>query len=76
MLLQFTYHAQIRIEQRLVSIEDVKRAIRNPDSSKVGFEGRTIVSKKIDGRILEVVYFKDTEPHRKAYYRIITLYFK
>lgn len=57
MKFKFTNHAQYRIAERGISIEDLKFTINNPVLSEV-FNGRIECKSFIDGKTLEVVYLK------------------
>ncbi len=60
MRLKLPNHFQARLIERGIEIDHVKKAIREPDSEKGVYEGRTLVVKRIDEkREIEVVYFKD-----------------
>lgn len=59
MKLKFTDHAQYRIRERKISIEDIKSVVRNPDFSKNSAGGYIESKKKIESGILEVVYKKE-----------------
>lgn len=74
MLLKFPNHFQARFIERGINIDHVKSAIRKPDSSKPTFEGKTQVNKKVDGKEIEVIYYKS--PFRdKEEYIVITAYY-
>jgi hypothetical protein len=57
MKLKFTNHSQYRIEERGISVEDIKMVLRKPDSAKETF-GKTVANKKIERKTLEVVFQK------------------
>ena len=60
MKLKITDHAQYRIRERKISIEDIKSVVRNPDFSKNSVDNRYIESrKKTENKILEVIYKKE-----------------
>lgn len=59
MKLRFTHHSQFRINERGISIEEIKLVIKHPDFSDTAFGDKTKVNKEIEGKILEIVYKKD-----------------
>ena len=71
MKFKFPAHFQDRIQGRKINIDDVKKAISKPDKKEIVFQGRVRVSKKIGGKIIEVVYFKS----KPTEYIIITAYY-
>ena len=76
MILKLTVHAQIRLEERGFSIDNLKKVIRNPDKIEHLLDGCVKVSKKLaDDSILKIVYKKDNFRSRKENYIIITAYF-
>lgn len=75
MLLKFSNHFQVRIVERGINIDHVKSAIRSPDSSKSTFEGKIQVNKKVDGKEIEVIYYKSPFRDKKEEYIVITAYY-
>ena len=74
--LKFSIHAQVRVEERGIEIDHIKKAIRNPDFTRHQFEGRILVGKKIDKkRTIEVVYCKESSLKKTSDYLIITAYY-
>ena len=71
MKLSFSIHFQQAVSERNISIDHLKKAIREPDTSRSTFGGRTVSKKKVDGKLLEVVYTRGG----KNEYRIITAYY-
>jgi hypothetical protein len=75
MRLKIPLHFQDRMQDRELSFDDVKKAIRNPDSKEVVFGGRIRVTKTIGDRKIRVVYcvegFRDTS----GQYVLITAYY-
>lgn len=71
MKLIFSIHFQQAVIERNISVDHLKKAIREPDESHPIFGGRIVSRKLIDGRILEVVYVRGG----KNEYRIITSYY-
>lgn len=59
MKLKFTDHAQYRIRERKISIEDIKSVVRSPDFSKNSADGYIESRKKIESKVLEVIYKKE-----------------
>ena len=75
MRLKFSLHCQFRIPERGIKIDHIKKAIKEPDTKQNAFEGRIKVQKKIDGKIIKVVYFKDKFKDKKEEYIIVTAYY-
>jgi hypothetical protein len=76
MLLKLTVHAQIRLHERGFSIDNLKKAIKNPDKKENFEDGCIKASKKLkDGTILQIVYKKDGFRDKKDQYIVITAYF-
>ncbi len=59
MKLRVSVHAQIRLAERGIDIEQVKRVIKNPDNIVNEFEGRVKVSKILNDRKVTVIYTKE-----------------
>ncbi len=75
MKLKFPIHCQSRISERNINIDHIKKAIKDPDSKVDAFEGRIKVQKKIDSKVIKVVYSKDRFRDKKEEYLIITAYY-
>ncbi|KKU66546.1 MAG: hypothetical protein UX89_C0022G0014 [Parcubacteria group bacterium GW2011_GWA2_47_16] len=75
MNLKFSIHFQQAIIERDVSIDDLKKVIRNPDNSHSSFGGRQVAQKEVNGKMLEVVYTESITPSGKIEYTIITAYY-
>jgi len=75
MILKFPNHFQERMLERGINIDHLKKAIKNPDSSKNVFEGRVEVTKKVEGKTIKVIYYKEGFRDRKNEYIIITAYY-
>ena len=73
--LRLTNHFQMRMHERDIQIEHVKKAIRSPDLKEMVFEGRTRVRKKFGSKMLVVVYWKDSFRDKKREYIISTAYY-
>jgi hypothetical protein len=71
MNLKFSIHFQQKIIERGISIDHLKKVIKNSDEVYISFGNRTVARKVVDGRILEVVYVKGL----KNEYRILTAYY-
>ena len=71
MKLSFSIHFQQAVLERDISIDHLKKAIREPDKSHQTFGGRIVAQKAVGGRTLEVVYTRGG----KNEYRIITAYY-
>lgn len=59
MKIRVSTHAQIRLLERGIDIEKVKKVISAPDLLVPEFEGRTKVSKLLDDRNITVIYTKE-----------------
>ncbi|HCR52313.1 TPA: hypothetical protein DIV48_01525 [Candidatus Kaiserbacteria bacterium] len=73
--LRLTNHFQVRMQERNIQIEHVKKAIRDPDLKEAVFEGRTRVRKKIGSKTIVVVYWKDGFRDKSNEYIISTAYY-
>lgn len=56
----FTEHVKFRIEQRDLDKELIREALLKPDRILAGKFGRSLAQKNIGGKILEVVYAKES----------------
>ena len=75
MRLLFPNHFQVRMLERGISIEHVRKAIRQPDFTEQTFQGRIKVRKEIDAeRILEVIYYRQGFKDANDYI-IVTAYY-
>ena len=74
MNLKFSVHFQARMLERSISTEHLKLAIRTPDKRITTFEGRIKVVKKLNGKIIEVIYSLE-RLRKKEEYLIITAYY-
>jgi len=68
MYLIFTNHAREQIEERKIIMVWVKEAIKWPDYTKRISSNNYIVTKKLNGRSIEVVYIKE------RYIKVLTVY--
>jgi len=59
MKVRISTHAQIRIIERDIDLDKIKKVIREPDSSSAEFGGRVRVSKIVENRNITVIYTKD-----------------
>ena len=75
MNLKFSIHFQQAIVERNISIDHLKKTIRNPDMLRQSFNNRMIATKAIDDRALEVVYIERVIPKCKSEFVIITAYY-
>jgi hypothetical protein len=71
MNLKFSIHFEQRLIERGISIDHVKKAIREPDEISSGFGGKIVVSKKIGDKTIKVVYSESSGKQ----YLIITAYY-
>lgn len=58
--INYTKNARSRMEDRGILEEEVRAVLDGPDASAVSVGDRKVASKRIDGRVLEVVYLRDT----------------
>ncbi|ASJ11585.1 DUF4258 domain-containing protein [Thermococcus thioreducens] len=56
MEIRFIPHALERIEERGLSKELVDEAISNPDSVSGGYFGRKVAQKRLNGKLIRVIY--------------------
>ena len=75
MNLKFSIHFEQAIIERNISIDHLKKVIRNPDECYTSFGGRKVARKTFAGKILEVVYVQGVTRDTKEEYRIITAYY-
>lgn len=75
MNLKFSIHFQQAIIERNISIDDLKKVIKNPDDLHLSFGGRIVAQKKVNGKMLEVVYTQTVASSAKREYTIITAYY-
>ncbi len=77
MLLKLTNHLQARLIERGFSVEELKEAIRKPDSKEEAGEGCIKIWKKLgSGKKIGVIYKKDGFRDQKNTYIIITAYYQ
>lgn len=72
---KLTIHFKMRFGERNVNFDHIKQAIKYPDFKKNEFGGRTKVTKKIDNKIIGVVYYKKVSMSRQEEYVILTVYY-
>jgi len=75
MNLKFSIHFQQAIIERNISIDHLKKTVRNPDTLRQSFGGRMVATKTINDRVLEVVYIERVMPKNKREFQIITAYY-
>ena len=73
--MKFTIHCQVRILERLISIEHIKQALLKPDKKKDAGEEKLKVWKKVGTKQIVVIYSKDAFRDRKNEYIVITAYY-
>lgn len=66
----FTKHAEERMIERKIRLDDIQKTIEMPDYN-IRKDSKTEAYKKVDNKILKVVYSKDTK-----FIKIITLIWK
>lgn len=59
MKFRLSIHAQVRIMERGIDIDKIKKVILTPDSSENQFGNRIKATKIVDDRSITVVYTKD-----------------
>lgn len=75
MKFKFPPHFQTRMHERGINIDHVKKAIRESDvTEKVG-NGRTRLRKKVNGKTIEVTYYKEAFRDKKNEYVVVTAYY-
>lgn len=73
--LRLSYHAQMRLIERDVDIDNAKRAIAQPDLRKADPYGKIRVQKRIGERTIVVIYSDERFRDRKNEYLVITFYY-
>ncbi len=73
--LRLTHHAQMRMVERSIDIDNAKQAIAEPDERKADPYGTICVRKKIGERTVVVVYSEEKFKDRKNEYLVITFYY-
>lgn len=74
--LKFPNHAQDMLQYRNINVDDLKKAIRDPDFTKPLDDGRLKVCKQVgEGKAITVVYYKESTKGTNDYL-IITAYYK
>ena len=75
MKLLFPTHFQVRMLERGIDIDHVKKAVKNPDFTEQTFQGRIKACKQIDEkRAIEVIYYRQGFKGANDYV-IITAYY-
>lgn len=72
MRLKFPNHCQDRISERNLNIDDIKAAILAPDSQIDRPQGRVLVYKKVNEKVIKVIYCKEGFRDKKDEYTVIT----
>ena len=75
MKLKFTIHAQYRIAERNIDVDHIKKVIANPDAKKLDSSGQVKITKKLNSKTIEVVYYKKGFRDRHNLYIIVTAYY-
>lgn len=75
MLLKQTVHFQTRAMERGINFDHVKKAVKEPDSKEDVLDGKTKVTKEIDGKTIEVVYLKENFKRQEETILLITAYY-
>lgn len=75
MKLKLPPHFQARQQERGLSIDHIKKAIREPDTQENSFGGRVKVGKSIEDKYIVVIYSKEGFRDKKDEYIVITAYY-
>jgi hypothetical protein len=70
MKINFTYHAQYRLNTQKYSTEEIKRTMRQPDFEERLFDGTIVSDKRFYHKILRVVYMQ-----KQNMYVILSFYY-
>ena len=75
MRLLFPNHFKMRMQERGIDVDHVKKAVKDPDFTEPTFQGRVKVRKQIDAeRVIEVIYYRQGFKDANDYV-IITAYY-
>jgi hypothetical protein len=75
MLLKLTSHFQLRMVERGINLDHVKRAIKDPDSVEDAFDEKLKATKEVDGKIIQVIYYKEGFKSKEITYIVIIAYY-
>lgn len=75
MLLNLTSHFQLRMVERGINIDHVKRAIKDPDIIENAFDEKLKATKEIDGKTIQVIYYREGFKSKETNYIVITAYY-
>lgn len=75
MKLRMSKHFEDRVQDRGLNIDHVKKAIKEPDNKENIREGRFKVEKKIEGKTIRVVYYKEGFRDKKNHFILVTAYY-
>lgn len=75
MNLKLTVHFQKRMADRNIDLEHVKKALKKPDYKEGVNDGKIKVRKKINKKVIEVIYCKDGFRDTSDTYIVITAYY-
>jgi len=73
--LRLSYHAQMRLVERDIDIDNVKKAITEPDSRQADPYGKTKVQKRVGDRTIVVIYSEQRFRNGGIRCLIITFYY-
>ena len=73
--LRLTNHAQMRMIERPIDIDDVKHAIINPDKIDSDSYGKIRVRKNLGSKTIVVVYSDERFRDRRNEYLVMTFYY-
>lgn len=75
MLLKLTSHFQLRMMERNINLDHVKQAIKDPDLLEDAFDEKLKATKEIDGKTIQVIYYKEGFKSKETTYIVITAYY-
>ena len=73
--LRLTAHFQERMVERGININHVKKAIQEPDNKGEAYENKMWVEKKVDDKIIKVIYFREGFRDKPNQFIVVTAYY-
>ena len=73
--IRLTVHAQMRMFERSIDINDVKWAVQEPDNMSSDSYGTIKVKKKIRDREIVVIYLEEKYKDKGVEYLVVTFYY-
>lgn len=61
--------------ERGINIDHVKRAIKDPDIIENAFDEKLKATKEIDGKTIQVIYYREGFKSKETNYIVITAYY-